>query len=40
MLGYAPAAEHWIAAFIITACGWLTALLFYTVYRWRIVYWV
>ena len=40
MLGYAPSLEHWAAALVVTVFGWLAALFFYTVYRWRIVYWV
>ena len=40
LLGQPPAWENWLVVLGITVAGWGLALFFYTVYRWRIVYWV
>ncbi|WPL10397.1 Teichoic acid translocation permease protein TagG [Thiorhodovibrio litoralis] len=40
LLGQAPALSQWLTVGVITILGWTVTLLFYTVYRWRIAYWV
>lgn len=40
LLGYAPAIENWIATSLIAIVGWLMTMILYSVYRWRIPYWV
>ena len=40
LLGEAPTATMWFAVLLITVLGWCLALVFYTVYRWRLAYWV
>lgn len=40
MLGQLPAWESWVAVLGITLVGWILALAFYTVFRWRLAYWV
>lgn len=40
LMGTPPSAENWGAVLIITVFGWGLALMFYTVYRWRLAYWV
>jgi ABC-2 type transport system permease protein/lipopolysaccharide transport system permease protein len=40
LLGHVPDARVWIGVLLITVAGWGVALLFYTVYRWRLAYWV
>lgn len=39
LLGYVPGARVWLGVLLITVLGWCVALLFYTVYRWRLAYW-
>jgi ABC-2 type transport system permease protein/lipopolysaccharide transport system permease protein len=40
LLGESASAQSWLLVLMMTVLGWATALLFYTVYRWRIAYWV
>jgi len=40
LLGNVPDQTVLSGVLLITAVGWASALLFYTVYRWRIAYWV
>lgn len=40
MLGQAINWEHWLAVAIIALTGWGITLIFYSMYRWRIPYWV
>jgi len=40
LLGRAPSIEHWLIMIAITICGWACALVAYSVYRWRLAYWV
>ena len=40
LIGIAPTAHDWLMMLLITAAGWALALLFYTVYRWRLAYWL
>ena len=40
LLGNWPSIESWLAVMSITVIGWLIALTIYTVYRWRIAYWI
>jgi len=40
LLGHAPDGRLWLGVLLITVLGWGVALLFYTVYRWRLAYWV
>jgi len=40
LLGHVPDARIWFGVLLITVAGWGVALLFYTVYRWRLAYWV
>lgn len=40
LLGHLPTLEQWLAVGVITVGGWTVTLLFFTVYRWRIAYWV
>ncbi|MBK1617741.1 ABC transporter permease [Lamprobacter modestohalophilus] len=40
MLGEWPSVETWMAVIAITLVGWSLALVAYTVYRWRIAYWL
>jgi ABC-2 type transport system permease protein/lipopolysaccharide transport system permease protein len=40
LLGYLPSAQVVAGAVVITALGWVFALMFYTIYRWRLAYWV
>jgi ABC-2 type transport system permease protein/lipopolysaccharide transport system permease protein len=40
MLGSIPSLGNYAAVLIITVLGWAITILFYTVYRWRISYWV
>jgi ABC-2 type transport system permease protein len=40
LLGYLPAAEIWVGVALISVFGWGLALFFYTIYRWRLAYWV
>jgi ABC-type polysaccharide/polyol phosphate export permease len=40
LLGTAPSVEHWLIMVAITICGWACALVVYSVYRWRLAYWV
>ncbi|MBB1126953.1 ABC transporter permease [Thiospirillum jenense] len=40
LLGQAPTPEQWLSVLSITIVGWFITLVFYTVYRWRIAYWV
>jgi ABC-2 type transport system permease protein/lipopolysaccharide transport system permease protein len=40
MLGQLPPLEIVLGVLLITVVGWALALFFYTVYRWRLAYWV
>jgi ABC-2 type transport system permease protein/lipopolysaccharide transport system permease protein len=40
LLGEPPSTESCGAVLVILACGWGVTLAFYTVYRWRLAYWV
>jgi ABC-2 type transport system permease protein/lipopolysaccharide transport system permease protein len=40
LLGHVPTAENWLAVVLVTLVSWVLAMTFYTVYRWRIAYWV
>ncbi|MBK1650252.1 ABC transporter permease [Rhabdochromatium marinum] len=40
LLGQAPAPEQWLAVGLITVGGWSLTLVFFSVYRWRLAYWV
>jgi ABC-2 type transport system permease protein/lipopolysaccharide transport system permease protein len=40
LLGQVPDLRHWLAAFVVTGVGWVVALAFFRVYRWRLAYWV
>jgi ABC-2 type transport system permease protein/lipopolysaccharide transport system permease protein len=40
MLGALPDVESWFIAGTTTVLGWLVAITVYTIYRWRIAYWV
>lgn len=40
LLGHVPPLEQWFVVLMITLGGWLLTLMFFTVYRWRIAYWV
>jgi ABC-2 type transport system permease protein len=40
LLGQLPAPSTLVFVAAVTVCGWVTMLFFYTVYRWRIAYWV
>jgi len=40
LLGIAPSLEHWLVMGAVTILGWACALVFYTVFRWRLAYWV
>lgn len=40
LLGQMPALGQWLAVLFITLGGWCLTLVFYSVYRWRIAYWV
>ncbi len=40
LLGQVPTAENWLAVVLFTLVSWVLAMVFYTVYRWRIAYWV
>jgi len=40
LLGQVPTLYSWGVAILVTCIGWLLAMFFYTVYRWRIAYWV
>ncbi len=40
LLGQVPTAENWLAVVLFTLVSWVLAMTFYTVYRWRIAYWV
>lgn len=40
MLGLIPSASTYLSVFAFTVLGWGVTILFYTVYRWRISYWV
>jgi ABC-2 type transport system permease protein len=40
LIGSLPDAGMWMSAFLITILGWSAALFFYTIYRWRLAYWV
>lgn len=40
LLGIIPSASTYLSVIAFTLLGWGVTLLFYTVYRWRISYWV
>ncbi len=40
LLGTAPELKQWLMVILITIIGWAVTLVFYSVYRWRIAYWV
>jgi ABC-2 type transport system permease protein/lipopolysaccharide transport system permease protein len=40
LLGQVPSLENWVAVIIVTFVGWAVALWFFSVYRWRLAYWV
>ena len=40
LLGEAPSLNSWIVVLVLAVLGWFVAMLFYTIYRWRIAYWV
>jgi ABC-2 type transport system permease protein/lipopolysaccharide transport system permease protein len=40
LLGSLPSADSWLFVTALALSGWAVALLGYTVYRWRIAYWV
>jgi ABC-type polysaccharide/polyol phosphate export permease len=40
LLGYPPAITAWLAVMLITLLGWGVTMVFYSVYRWRLAYWV
>lgn len=40
LLGYMPNMENWLAPIFVTLASWALAFCFYTIYRWRIAYWV
>jgi ABC-2 type transport system permease protein/lipopolysaccharide transport system permease protein len=40
LLGTVPAVDHWLTVILITFIGWGVTLIFYSVYRWRIAYWI
>ncbi len=40
LLGQAPPPGQWLVVVLMTMAGWLITLLFFSVYRWRISYWV
>lgn len=40
LLGSLPSADSWLFVTALMLSGWAVALLGYTVYRWRIAYWV
>lgn len=40
LLGQIPSLYNWVAAISITIVGWVFAFCFYTIYRWRIAYWI
>lgn len=40
MLGSVPSSDSWIFVGVVTVFGWVCALGTYTIYRWRIAYWV
>jgi ABC-2 type transport system permease protein/lipopolysaccharide transport system permease protein len=40
LLGSLPAVESWVFTGFLTAGGWAAALVAYSVWRWRIAYWV
>jgi ABC-2 type transport system permease protein/lipopolysaccharide transport system permease protein len=40
LLGGVPSLKVWLVVIGITVVGWLSALVFFVRYRWRIAYWV
>ena len=40
LLGQVPSFENWVAVIIVTFVGWAVAFWFFSVYRWRLAYWV
>ena len=40
LLGETPSLENWIFVVGITIAGYCLTLFFYTIYRWRIAYWI
>jgi ABC-type polysaccharide/polyol phosphate export permease len=40
ILGSVPDPGMWLGVLLITLIGWSIALFFYTIYRWRLAYWV
>jgi ABC-type polysaccharide/polyol phosphate export permease len=40
ILGTVPDIGMWLGLLLITVVGWGIALFFYTIYRWRLAYWV
>ena len=40
LLGVAPSGQEWLVILAITIAGWAVAMLLYTVYRWRLAYWL
>lgn len=40
LLGHIAALENWAFSILLSAIGSLTALFFYSAYRWRIAYWI
>jgi ABC-2 type transport system permease protein/lipopolysaccharide transport system permease protein len=40
LLGGTASLQNWTVVLLMTIAGWGLALLFYTIYRWRIAYWV
>ncbi len=40
LLGQLPSLYNWTVAILVTCFGWVLAMFFYTVYRWRIAYWL
>jgi ABC-2 type transport system permease protein/lipopolysaccharide transport system permease protein len=40
LLGVAPSGQQWLVILAITIAGWAVAMLLYTVYRWRLAYWL
>lgn len=40
LLGQVPSAQIFLGIAVITVTGWICAIIFYTIYRWRLAYWV
>jgi ABC-2 type transport system permease protein/lipopolysaccharide transport system permease protein len=40
LLGGSATLENWLVVLFITLAGWALTVLVYSMYRWRIAYWV